>query len=156
MKSSKFFLFLFPGLLALLLVQACTKLEVKETDSIPVTNTIKIDTPAGNSIVIDEQSMSIKITDQNQNTLTMNQQGVELKSPKNITIQAGMVLTLSAGTTLSIGGANISMSASGPLSMEGATAKLSSPGITELSGSLVKINRPFTLKINNICHPLPV
>ena len=104
------------------------------------TKTVKIDTPAGNSIVIDEQSMSIKITDQNKNTLTMNQQGVELKSPKNITIQAGMVLTLSAGTTLSIGGANISMSANGPLSMEGATAKLSSPGITELSGSLVKIN----------------
>ena len=48
MKSSKFFLFLFPGLLALLLVQACTKLEVKETDSIPVTNTGG-PTPAGNA-----------------------------------------------------------------------------------------------------------
>lgn len=104
------------------------------------TKTIKIDTPAGNSLVIDEQSMSIKLTDQNQNSVNMTPQGIELKSQKNITIQAGMVLTLSAGTTLSIGGANISMSADGPLSMEGATAKLSSPGITQVSGSLVTIN----------------
>lgn len=37
MKNSKFFLFLLPGLLGLFLMQACTDLTVKETDSILVT-----------------------------------------------------------------------------------------------------------------------
>lgn len=104
------------------------------------TKTIKIDTPAGNSIVIDEKTTSIKLTDQNQNSITMDKKGIEINSPKDISIIAGTKLTLTAGTTLAINGVNITASASGPLSMEGATAKVSSPGITEIAGSLVKIN----------------
>ncbi|MBL7803255.1 MAG: type VI secretion system tip protein VgrG [Saprospiraceae bacterium] len=104
------------------------------------TKTIKIDTPAGNSIVVDEASTSIKITDQNNNTITMNQQGIEIKSPLQIKIEAGTTLDIKAGTALTVGGTTIALSAQASFEAKGATAKLSAPGITEVSGSLVKIN----------------
>ena len=104
------------------------------------TKTIVIDTPAGNSITIDEQSMKIEIKDQNQNKITMETSGISLESPMNIDIKAGAVLTLAGGTSLSIGAPSLSVKADANVSIEGAVAKLSSSGITEISGSMVKIN----------------
>jgi Rhs element Vgr protein len=104
------------------------------------TKTITIDTPAGNSIKIDEQGMSIEIKDQNSNKITMGTSGISLESPMNIDIKAGVNLTLSAAASLSIGGASLGVKADGSLSLEGAAAKLSGTGITEISGSIVKIN----------------
>lgn len=114
-----------------------SKMHLKFNDD---TKTITIDTPAGNSITIDEQGMKIEIKDQNSNTITMDSTGIKLESPKNIEIKAGVNLTLSAAASLSIGGASLGVKADGNLSMEGALAKLSAQGITEISGSLVKIN----------------
>jgi Rhs element Vgr protein len=104
------------------------------------TKTIVIDTPAGNSITIDEQSMKIEIKDQNQNKITMGTSGISLESPMNIDIKAGAVLTLAGGTSLSVGAPSLSVKADADVSIQGAVAKLSSSGITEISGSLVKIN----------------
>ena len=104
------------------------------------TKTITIDTPAGNSIVLDEGGTKIEITDQNTNKITMDSSGISVQSPMNIELKAGVNLTLSAGATLSIGGLSVSVKADGNVSMEGALAKLSSQGITEISGSIVKIN----------------
>jgi Rhs element Vgr protein len=102
--------------------------------------TITIDTPAGNSIRLDEQSMKIEIKDQNDNKVTMAADGIKVESPLNVEIKAGVNLTLSAGATLSIGGASLSVKADGNVGIEGAVTKLSAQGITEISGSLVKIN----------------
>jgi uncharacterized protein involved in type VI secretion and phage assembly len=102
--------------------------------------TITIDTPAGNSITIDEQGMKIQIKDQNSNTITMDTSGIKIESPKNVEIKAGVNLTLAATASLSIGGASLGVKADGNLTMEGALAKLSAQGIAEISGSLVKIN----------------
>ncbi len=104
------------------------------------TKTITIDTPAGNSIKIDEQGMSIEIKDQNSNKITMSSSGISLESPMNIDIKAGVNLSLSAAASLSIGGASLGVKADGSLSLEGAAAKLSGSGITEITGSIVKIN----------------
>lgn len=104
------------------------------------TKTITIDTPAGNSIKLDEQGTMIEIKDQNSNKVTLDSSGIKLSSQKNIDIEAGVNLTLKAGASLSIGGATLSVKADGNISMEGAIAKLSASGITEISGSLVKIN----------------
>jgi Rhs element Vgr protein len=104
------------------------------------TKTITIDTPAGNSIKIDEQGLKIEIKDQNSNKITMDTTGIKLESPMNVELKAGVNLTLAAGATLSIGAASLGMKADGNLSLEGALAKLSAQGITEISGSLVKIN----------------
>ena len=47
------------------------------------TNTISIDTPAGNKIVLDEAGMKIEITDQNSNKITMDATGIKIESPLN-------------------------------------------------------------------------
>jgi Rhs element Vgr protein len=104
------------------------------------TKTITIDTPAGNSIKLDEAGKKITIKDQNKNSVEMSPTGVKMKSPKNIDIEAGVNLTLKAGATLSIGGVSITVKADGSVGIEGASTKISSSGITEVKGSLVKIN----------------
>ena len=104
------------------------------------TKTIKIDTPAGNSITLDEQGQKIEIADQNQNKITMQSSGISLESLKNIDIKAGAVLTLSGGTSLSIGAPSLSVSADADVSISGATAKLTGQGPTIISGLPVKIN----------------
>ena len=104
------------------------------------TKTIVIDTPAGNSITIDEQSMKIEIKDQNSNKITMETSGITLESPANIDIKAGAVLTLAGGVSLSIGAPSLSVKADADVSIQGAVAKLASSGITEITGSIVKIN----------------
>ncbi|WP_162054732.1 type VI secretion system tip protein VgrG [Pontibacter pamirensis] len=103
-------------------------------------NTITIDTPAGNSIKLDEQGQTLEIKDQNLNKVTLEPSGIKLESPLNVEIKAGVNLTLSAGASLTIGGTTLSVKADGNVGIEGAFAKLSAQGITEISGSLVKIN----------------
>jgi Rhs element Vgr protein len=104
------------------------------------TKTITIDTPAGNSITLDESGTKIEIKDQNSNKITMDTSGITLDSPMNIEIKAAADLTLSAGGDLSIEGVSVSVKADADASIEGAIAKLSSQGITEITGSIVKIN----------------
>lgn len=104
------------------------------------TKTITIDTPAGNSITIDEQGMQIEIKDQNGNKIAMDTSGIKMESPANIDIKAGAVLTLAGGASLSIGAPSLSVKADADVGIQGAVAKLSSSGITEISGSIVKIN----------------
>jgi Rhs element Vgr protein len=104
------------------------------------TKTILIDTPAGNSIRLDEAGMKIEIVDQNKNKMTMDTSGIRMESPMNIEIKAGVNLTLSAGASLSISGLSVSARADTNVSVEGALARLSAQGITEVTGSIVKIN----------------
>lgn len=114
-----------------------SKMHISFNDS---TKTIKIDTPAGNSITLDEQGTKIEIIDQNQNKLTMKPSGISMESPANIDIKAGAVLTLSGGASLSIGGPSVSMKADASVSIEGATAKFASQGPNVISGLPVMIN----------------
>jgi len=104
------------------------------------TNTITIDTPAGNSIQLDEQGTKIEIVDQNSNKVTMDPSGITVDSPVDITIKAGANLTISAAASLSISAASVSVKADGNLDVEGALVKMAAQGITEISGSIVKIN----------------
>lgn len=104
------------------------------------TKTIKIDTPAGNSITLDEQGTKIEIVDQTQNKITMQSSGISMESPMQIEIKAGTTLSLSAGTSLSISAPSLSVKADADVSISGATAKLSAQGPTEISGLPVKIN----------------
>jgi Rhs element Vgr protein len=104
------------------------------------TKTVKIDTPAGNSITLDENGKSIEIVDQNQNKIKMEPSGLSLESPKNIDIKAGAVLTLAGGTSLSVGAPSLSVKADADVSISGATTKVSAQGPTEIKGLPVKIN----------------
>lgn len=104
------------------------------------TKTITVDTPAGNSLELDEQNKSVTMKDQNNNSITMSPTGIKIESQKNIEINAGVNLTLKAGATLTIGGVNISVKADGNVAVEGSMAKLAGQGITNITGGMVKIN----------------
>lgn len=104
------------------------------------TKTITIDTPAGNSIILDEDSTSITIEDQNSNSTTLNADGIEMKSPGNIKIEATGSLEIKAGTTMTLEAAQMTAKAQSSMEIKGATAKVSADGITEIKGSLVNIN----------------
>jgi Rhs element Vgr protein len=104
------------------------------------TKTIKIDTPAGNHVLLDEKQKTIEVIDQNQNKLVMEPSGIKMESPAKIDIKAGTVLTISAGTSLSIGGPSVSVKADADLSLEGALAKLKASGMAQINGSMVTIN----------------
>jgi Rhs element Vgr protein len=101
---------------------------------------ITIDTPAGNSIKLDESGQSIDINDQNSNKISMSSSGIKISSQMNIDLEAGANLTLKAGASLSIGAMSLGLSADSSLQVQGALTKISASGITEISGSLVKIN----------------
>lgn len=104
------------------------------------TKTITIDTPAGNKIILDEEGTKIEITDQNDNSITMDPAGIKIESQKNIEIKAGINISMEAAAAFSIKGATVSAKADGNISIEGAIAKLAAQGVTEISGSMVKIN----------------
>jgi hypothetical protein len=104
------------------------------------TKTITIDTPAGNSIQLDEQGTKVEIIDQNSNKITMDTSGITVNSPLNVTVKAGADLSLSAGASLSISAASISVKADANLDLEGALAKVAAQGILQVTGSIVQIN----------------
>ena len=104
------------------------------------TKTITIETPTGNSIVMDEDSKSIVITDQNKNAIKMETGGITMDSPKDITITAGGKIEIKAKTDMSLEGLKLTAKAKTALEATGATTKLSAQGINEIAGSLIKIN----------------
>jgi Rhs element Vgr protein len=101
---------------------------------------ITIDTPAGNSIVLDESAQQIQVTDQNQNQVTMSPSGIAVQSNLEISVKAGTTLSLSAGASLTISAPSISMSGDASVSVSGASVSVSAQGIASISGTLVNIN----------------
>lgn len=117
--------------------QTRSKMRVLFNDN---TKTITINTPQGNSIVLDEDSTSITIKDQNDNKVVMDSEGIGLESPKDIKINAGGKIEITATGDLSISAAKVAQTAQGSMEVKGATSKFEASGITEVKGSLVKIN----------------
>lgn len=126
------------------------KLTFNDVDKI-----ITIETPAKQSIVIDDKKGEIVITDKSKNSVTMSNSGVEIKSAKDIVLDAkneikitGMKITATAKTDIAISGLNIKQAAKAQLKLEGkamaelAGAQVSVKGsaITQVQGALVKIN----------------
>lgn len=77
----------------------------------------EISTPAGNKILISEDSQSIIIEDQNQNKIEMNS--------NEINIQSNMAINMKANTTIKLEAVNIELNGS---------------GMCEIKGGMVKIN----------------
>jgi Rhs element Vgr protein len=102
---------------------------------------ITLETPGGNKIIISDEDKGIALKDQNGNTLTMNDRGITMKSPKDITIEATGKLTLKATQDTSIEGLNVNVKANAQFKAEGnAGAEVSTSAIAVLKGSLVQIN----------------
>lgn len=102
---------------------------------------IAIETPGGNKITISDEDKGITLKDQNDNTLTMNNSGISLTSPKDITVEAKGKLNLKASQDISLEGLNVNVKAKAQFKAEGsAGAEVSTGAIAVLKGSLVQIN----------------
>src|SRR5678815_1381926 len=83
---------------------------------------ITIETPGGNVFTMNDTENKVSLKDVTGNKITME--------PAGITIESATVLTLKAGTTLSIAAPQLSMKADGELKLEGGgTSTVSSSGI---------------------------
>jgi uncharacterized protein involved in type VI secretion and phage assembly len=111
--------------------------------------TIAIKTPAGNQFTISDKDKGLKLEDQNQNSIVMNDSGmvlnstsdIILKARENITIEAGANLTQKALASVSVEGLHIENTAQIGFSAKGnATAELSASGETNVKGAIVNIN----------------
>ncbi len=87
---------------------------------------ITLITPQKQSVVINDKEKSIKLTDMNGNSVTLNSSGIEVKSAKDITLSAGGAINVTAQSTLSAKGTN--------------SAQISSSGTVQISGATVALN----------------
>lgn len=116
-----------------------------ETDKI-----LTIETPGGNSVVLDDKDQQIVMTDSNSNKVTMNSSGIALSSPADISLKADGKVDISgtAGINLSSStgdltgdGLNVTLEAQVAMKAAGnATAEFSASGQTTLKGAMVMIN----------------
>ena len=114
-----------------------SKMRIHFNDS---SKTITIDTPAGNSIILDEDGKKIEIQDQNQNKIVMDNNGILIESPKKIELKAGTELKITAGTKLSVIGKTMNLKSDTNVNVSASMAKISATGVAEIKGSMVKIN----------------
>lgn len=96
------------------------------------TESMVIETTAGNHISLDQKNGSILIEDANSNSVILSRTGIFMESSRDITLRASGVLTLEAGS--------VKLRADGKLKAEGAEAEVSTSGRMVLKGSLVTIN----------------
>lgn len=94
---------------------------------------LTIETPAGNKVLLDEDTGQILMEDQNSNKITMDSSGISLESSGDI--------ILKASGDIKAEGINIQHSAQAKFEAEGSAGiELSSSAIATIKGSLVKIN----------------
>ena len=95
---------------------------------------MNFETPAGNSIRLDEAESAMSLVDQNGNSIVMNSDGIKIESGGNIEIVAGNELAAQSGT-------QTKFEAGTELKLEStAGSALSSSAVTKVEGSLVQIN----------------
>lgn len=120
------------------------RIEFNEDDKI-----ITIETPAKNTLVLDEKDKSVTLKDQNGNSVKLSSAGITLESPKDIQLNAQGGITLKAATGIQLDcqadiqakGLNITAQAQIGFTGKGsATAELSAAGQTTVKGGLVMIN----------------
>jgi Rhs element Vgr protein len=94
---------------------------------------ITLETPAGNSLVLSDDEKGLIFTDENKNSITLSKDGIEIKSAKD--------LIMEAKGDVKIKGVNVEQSASAKYSAKGsAGSEVTTDAILTMKGSLVKIN----------------
>jgi hypothetical protein len=104
------------------------RLEFNDADKL-----IRLETPGGAALVLDDNDGSVTLTDQNGNKIVMDSSGIQIESAKEIGI--------TATTDFKSTGVNVTVEAqSGLTAKGGATAELSAGGSTTVKGGTVMIN----------------
>jgi Rhs element Vgr protein len=123
-----------------------SKMEVNFNDKDVI---LKVSTPGGRYVELDDKAGTVTVTDPNANKLVMKSDTVELISAANMTIKSASNMTIDCGANLTIkAAANCDMSAvqinatgSAQLALaSNGTGSLKAAAILEVGGALVKIN----------------
>ncbi|MEN8178876.1 MAG: type VI secretion system tip protein VgrG [Pseudomonadota bacterium] len=110
---------------------------------------ITLITPGNNQLILSDEDKSILLQDQNGNKLELNESGILLDSPKDISISAkGTIgidavgeIGISSKADISVEGMNVNHSAKvGFVAKGNASAELSASGQTTVKGAMVMIN----------------
>jgi len=109
-----------------------------------------VTTPSKNTVTLSDKDKEISVKDQNGNSIVMSSSGIEIKSDKNISVEAGQNLTLKGnmGVTVEassgdvqVKGLNIKENAQIQYSAEGsASAQVQGGANLTLKGAMVMIN----------------
>jgi Rhs element Vgr protein len=120
-------------------------IEFNDTDKI-----LTVNTPDKNTMIFSDKDKSITIKDENGNSVVMSSDGITMKSPKSINIQADQMVNIkgaqgvkieSSGGDVAISGLNIKETAQMEYSAEGSmTAKISSGAQMTLKSAMIMIN----------------
>jgi Rhs element Vgr protein len=95
---------------------------------------VLIETKSGNSVLLSEKEAGIVITDENQNSITMSSDGIEIKSAKDILLKAPQGDIKAEANNIEEK-ANMNYKASGS-----AGSEVSASGNTVIKGAMVQIN----------------
>lgn len=102
---------------------------------------ITVETPGGNVVTLDDENKAITLTDCNKNKIEMNESGITLSSPKDITIKADGKVDVAATQDATMKGMNVTVEAQTSFTGKGgASAEVSASGQTTVKGSMVMIN----------------
>jgi Rhs element Vgr protein len=101
---------------------------------------IVLETPAGNALSLSEDEKSLKITDQNGNTIKLEDSG--------ITIQSAQDLTLKAAKDIKIEGVNIEVKAQAAFKAAGTASAEVSGASTTIKGSATAVIQGGIVQIN--------
>jgi Rhs element Vgr protein len=102
---------------------------------------ITVLTPGGNQIVISDDQKGVKITDQNSNTITMNDQGIVVDSKSDLTLKAAQGVTIQGATVSITGNQTASMKGNQSATVSGGSqCTVSSDGQMVVKGTAVMIN----------------
>ncbi|HEX7844753.1 MAG TPA: phage baseplate assembly protein V, partial [Chitinophagaceae bacterium] len=94
---------------------------------------IKIATPGKNSLTLDDDAGKIILKDQHNNEITMSEEGIMIKSAKDIKLEA-------ASGKLALSSNELEAKANSSAKISGSSAEMSASGTTTVKGSMVQIN----------------
>jgi Rhs element Vgr protein len=123
-----------------------SKMEVNFNDKDVI---LKISTPGGRYVELDDKAGTVTVTDPNANKLVMKSDTVDLisaanmtlKSAANMTIDCGANLTVKAAVKCDVSAVQINATGSAQLALaSNGMASLKAAAILEINGALVKIN----------------
>jgi Rhs element Vgr protein len=102
---------------------------------------ITLTTPGGNTVLLDDEAKTIKLTDQNSNKVELASAGITLDSPGDITIKATKGVKITADGDVTLQGLNVKATGQSGFSASGnASAELKAAGTLKVQGALVQIN----------------
>ena len=104
------------------------------------TKVIVLETPAGNKISLSEEDSGILIEDQNGNKFTMDDNGIEMESAKDITIKATNDVKIEGLNVEIKGQSGFKAEGAGTAELSGASTTVKGSATTTIQGGIVQIN----------------